>query len=95
MLYLSGILYLLLSLFGYALLSRIVLDAVISFAPGWRPRGFVLVFASGVYAVTDKPLNWLRRMVPPLNLGGVSLDLGFFLLYFAVIVIKSALPLPV
>jgi YggT family protein len=81
-------------LFSYALLSRIVLDAVISFAPSWRPKGFVLVFASAVYGVTDKPLRWLRRLVPPVNLGGISLDIGFFLLYFAVVFVAAVLPLP-
>ncbi|GAA1349301.1 YggT family protein [Falsarthrobacter nasiphocae] len=90
----TGILNVVLALFSYALLSRIVLDFIVGFAPGWRPKGFVLVFASAVYAVTDKPLAWVRRVVPPLSLGGVSLDLGFLLLYFAVNAVRIFLPLP-
>jgi YggT family protein len=54
------------------------------FARGWRPRGAALVTAHAVYSVTDKPLKLLRRLIPPLRLGGVSLDLGFLLLFVAV-----------
>jgi YggT family protein len=31
--------------------------------------------------VTDPPLKVLRRLIPPLRLGGVSLDLGFLVLF--------------
>ena len=30
------------------------------------------------------PLKLLRRLIPPLRLGGISLDLGFLLLFVAV-----------
>ncbi len=36
-----------------AMLLRMLFDWVRMFAPGWRPKGIVLLFASGVYAVTD------------------------------------------
>jgi YggT family protein len=28
--------------------------------------------------------EWLRRLIPPLRLGGITLDLGFLLLFIAV-----------
>jgi YggT family protein len=40
-----------------------------------------LVAAHAVYSVTDPPLKVLRRLIPPLRLGGVSLDLGFLVLF--------------
>jgi YggT family protein len=42
------------------------------------------VAAHAVYSVTDKPLKLLRRLIPPLRLGGMSLDIGFLLLFVAV-----------
>ncbi|MCY1235402.1 hypothetical protein D9M72_480170 [compost metagenome] len=54
------------------------------FAREWRPRGAALVAAHTVYSVTDPPLKVLRRLIPPLRLGGISLDLGFLLLFIAI-----------
>jgi YggT family protein len=33
----------------------------------------------GVYSVTDPPIKALRRVVPPLRLGAVALDLSFLI----------------
>jgi YggT family protein len=40
----------------------------------------VLVLAEAIYTVTDPPLKFLRRFIPPLRLGQVSLDLSFLVL---------------
>ena len=37
-----------------AMLLRMLFDWVRMFAPEWRPKGIVLLFASGVYAVTGR-----------------------------------------
>ncbi|MCZ2402368.1 YggT family protein [Paenarthrobacter sp. Z7-10] len=79
-----SLLYLLLLLFFLALMVRLVFDWVQVFAREWRPRGPALVAASGIYSVTDPPLRLLRRLIPPLQLGGMSLDLGFMLLLIVV-----------
>jgi YggT family protein len=65
------------------LMIRLVLDLIRGFARDWRPRGAVLVVAEPVYTLTDPPLKALRRVIPPLNLGGISLDLSFFVLFIA------------
>ena len=67
-------------LFFLCLIARLVLDWVQVFAREWRPRGPVLVAAEGVYTVTDPPLKVLRRVLPPLRLGAVQLDLAFLVL---------------
>jgi len=79
-----GLVYLALLLFFIALIIRLVFDWVQMFARNWRPRGAALVTAHAVYSVTDRPLQLLRRLIPPLRLGGISLDLGFLLLFVAV-----------
>ena len=67
-------------IFLLLLLARMVLDWIQVFARDWRPRGVVLVVAEAVYTVTDPPLKALRRVVPPLPLGPVRLDMAFLVL---------------
>jgi len=62
------------------LLARLVFDYVQLFARSWQPRGVVLIIAEAIYTVTDPPLKFLRRFIPPLRLGQVSLDLSFLVL---------------
>ncbi|CAM3522409.1 YggT family protein [Isoptericola cucumis] len=71
----------LLWLFLLVLVVRLVLDWVQFFARDWRPRGVMLVVAEGVYTVTDPPLRFLRRLIPPLTLGQIRLDLAFLVLF--------------
>ncbi len=71
-----------LNLFLLALFLRLILDYVRMFKPGWRPRGLILPIAEIIYIITDKPLSFVRRFVPPLRLGGVALDLYFLVLFF-------------
>jgi YggT family protein len=84
-----SLVYLLLALVQFLLLVRIVFDVVQSFARAWRPQGLFLVVASAVYSVTDPPLRWLRSKIPPLNLGGIGLDVAFLVLFIVVVLLKS------
>lgn len=86
-----SVIALLLYLFFIVLLGRLVLDWVQVFARDWRPRGPVLVVAEGIYTVTDPPLKFLRRIIPPLRLGSVRLDLAFLVLVLAVSLLLSVL----
>ena len=81
--------YLVLMLFQLALIIRIVYDAVQMFARNWRPRGLALILASMVYAVTDPPIRLFRRMIPPMRLGGVSLDLAFIVVFLGATILKT------
>ena len=84
MLRLGGVLVTVLQLFLFALLGRLILDYVRLFSRSWRHRGVMLYLVEAIYAITDKPMNFVRRFVPPLRLGSVSLDLSFLVLFFAV-----------
>ncbi|WP_426998962.1 YggT family protein [Pseudarthrobacter sp. N5] len=79
-----GLAYIVLLLFLVSLIIRLVFDWVQMFARDWRPRGMALVAAHAVYSITDPPLGFLRRLIPPLRLGGITLDLGFLILFIAV-----------
>ncbi len=61
---------------------RLVFEWVQVFARDWRPRGPVLVIAEAVYTVTDPPIRAVRKVVPPLSLGAVRLDLAFIIVMF-------------
>ena len=84
MLHIGSYLVLLLQIFLLALLGRLILDYVRLFSRTWRPRGFMLFIAETIYAITDKPTAFVRRFIPPLRIGAVSLDLSFLVLFFAV-----------
>ena len=71
-------------LFFAALICRLVLDWIQVLAREWRPSGPVLVLAEAIYTVTDPPLKFLRRLIPPLSLGTVRLDLAFLVLMVGV-----------
>lgn len=75
---------LILYLYLLVLFARLVLSWVQVFSREWRPRGPVLVLAEGVYTLTDPPLRALRKVLPPVRIGGVALDLGFFVLILLV-----------
>ncbi|MEI8119494.1 MAG: YggT family protein [Actinomycetes bacterium] len=73
-----------LQLFLFALLARLILDYVRMFARNWRPKGIGLMLVELVYSITDKPMRFVGRYIPPLRLGAVSLDLSFIVLFFGV-----------
>ncbi len=83
------LLSLLLSLYLFILIGRLIFDWVQVFARDWRPKGPVLVLANGIYTLTDPPLRALRRVIPPLRLGGVALDLGFLVLILGVSIARN------
>lgn len=77
--------------FFLLLLVRLVLDWVQFFVHDWRPSGPVLVVAEATYTVTDPPLRFLRRLLPPLAIGNVRLDLAFLVLMLACSILLSVL----
>jgi YggT family protein len=71
------------------LFARFVVDWVMVLARSWRPSGLVAAGLEVVYSTTDPPLKALRRVIPPLNLGSVRLDLGFMVLLIVVLILRS------
>jgi YGGT family. len=86
-----GVLYWVVLVFLLLLIGRLILDWIQVFAREWRPRGPVLVVAELIYTATDPPLKLLRRLIPPLRLGSVQLDLAFFILFLMTYVLLNVL----
>ncbi|MGL5829864.1 MAG: YggT family protein [Angustibacter sp.] len=79
-------------IFFVLLIGRLVLDWIQVFARQWRPRGPVLVIAETVYSATEPPLRALRKVVPPIRLGQVQLDLAFTVLFLITVMVMRILP---
>jgi YggT family protein len=76
-------LYYILFIFIALLWVRFIVDWVQVFARPWEPRGPLLVALEGVYSATDPPIVALRKVIPPLRIGSVALDLSFLLVMVA------------
>ena len=72
------------------LIFRLVMEYVFMLARSFRPAGAVAVALELCYSVTDPPLRALRRVIPPLRIGSVSIDLGFIILFFAVQILMNS-----
>jgi YggT family protein len=82
-------LHFVLLVFLLLLIARFVMEWVMQLARSWRPAGLVAAGLEVVYSATDPPLKLLRRLIPPLRLGGISIDLGFIVLFFVVLVLMN------
>ena len=85
----ATIVYIALTIFFVLMWARFVLDLARTFARQWRPRGFGLVAAEAVFTVTDPPVKLVRRVVPPLRIGGASLDFSWSIVMLATIILIS------
>jgi YggT family protein len=85
--YLREVLTYVLTIYLVILIGRMIFGWVQVFAREWRPTGIVLVLAEAIFTVTDPPLKFLRRFIPPLRLGMVALDLSFMVLFIVVLIL--------
>ncbi len=84
----GSIIDLILFAFLALLFIRLVVDWVQVFARSWSPKGPVLVVLEVVYSITDPPILFVRRFVPPLRLGSIALDTSFLIVLIAVYLLR-------
>ena len=85
----KGAVYLVLFLYLIVLIARMVVSTIASFARDWTPTGAGLVVVEFLYLVTDPPVLFFRRLIPPVRLGPVALDLSATLLILLVILLMN------
>lgn len=85
------ILYIITEIFWFLLLARIVVEMITSFSRGWSPRGLVAVLLEWLFTITDPPVKALRKVIKPVRLGQVSLDLSVLVLFVILIVLQMVL----
>jgi YggT family protein len=83
------ILWTVLRIFLAFMLVRLVVDWVQVFARTWTPRGPVLFILEIVYTVTDPPIRFIRRFIPPLRIGSVALDTSFLVVLIIVYLLQA------
>lgn len=86
---LGSVLWFALLVFLLLLIFRLVMEYVFMLARSYRPTGLVAVVLELCYTVTDPPLKALRRVIPPLRVGRVSIDLSFIVLFIAVQILMN------
>jgi YggT family protein len=83
------VLYGVLTAFIWLLWIRFIVDWVQVFARSWSPSGPLLVVLEVVYSITDPPIKALRRVIPPLRLGSVALDLSFLIVIVSAYLLRT------
>ena len=81
--------YFALLLFFLSMWARFILDLARTFARNWRPTGVILIVAEFVFTITDPPIRAVRRVIPPIRLGGIALDLAWTVVFLAVLILMS------
>lgn len=92
LLFLSLILKIALRIYIYVLWARFIIELIRVFNPRFRPRGVFLVIVDVIFTITDPPIKMFRRLLPPIRLGTVMIDLGFMLTLLTCIIIVALLP---
>ena len=85
----ATIIYVALVIFFVLMWARFLFDLARVFARQWRPKGLMLVVAELVYTVTDPPIKAVRRVIPPLRIGGAALDFAWSIVMLACIILLS------
>lgn len=87
--FIGSALYWILQFYFYALLARFVVDLIMSVKPSWRPPTAVMPIIDFAYTITDPPLKFVRRFVPPLRMGPVALDLAWTIVVIGVLFLQG------
>lgn len=74
--------------FYLLVIARLIVETTRSFARSWRPVGAAAIGLEMVYVVTDPPMKLLRRLIPPLRLGGISFDMSVLVLLIMIWILR-------
>jgi YggT family protein len=86
----AGFLLLLLNLYTFVLIGRIIMDWVAGFAGQRGPSGTTMVRAYGIlYELTEPVLRPIRRLIPPLRVGVAAIDLSPIIVFVLISVLRQ------
>ncbi|MCD4549249.1 YggT family protein [Schaalia sp. lx-100] len=69
------------------LVARMVIQWVNVFQPRWRPPLTLLPLFNLCFWITDPPIRFFQRHIPPLRLGqGFAVDMGFIIVVLIVLI---------
>lgn len=81
-----------LRIYTYALWARFIIDWVMVLNRRFRPRGALLVIVEIIYTVTDPPIRFIRKILPPIRLGQIALDLGWMVTMLVCLILIAMIP---
>ena len=84
--FVATVAYFVLLAYLFALWVRFIIDLARVLGRNWRPRGAMLVVAEFVFTVTDPPIRAVRKLLPPVRVGGAGLDFSWSVVMLIVIV---------
>ena len=71
------------------LIARAILDWSVALAGPSAPGSFRSRLSAGVQAVTEPILAPVRRVLPPLRIGNVGIDLAFIVVFLGIVIIRA------
>lgn len=83
------ILFFVLLVFLLLLVFRLIMEYVFMLARGFQPNRVLAVFLELAFSATDPPIKAVRRVLPPLRVGNISLDLGFMVVFFVTYILMN------
>ncbi|MDR1213366.1 MAG: YggT family protein [Propionibacteriaceae bacterium] len=78
-----------LTLYEWVLIARVVLSWVQVVNRQWTPRGALLVLSEVVYTLTDPPVKVVRRLVKPVRIGNMALDLSVVVIFVLIVLVMQ------
>jgi YggT family protein len=85
----AAVLWVIGQLYLLAMIVRLVIELVAAFARSWQPRGATVVVVESVFTVTDPPIKLVRRLIPPLRIGALHIDLAFAVVLLVLSIVVS------
>lgn len=85
---LGSILILAVSLYSWILLARVVIEMIQSFSRQFNPPRWFMMVAEVLFVLTDPPVKALRKIIPPLQLGGIALDVSVIVLFLLLAILS-------
>ena len=86
------VLRIILRMYIFILWARFVLDWILVLNRSFQPKGAVAVLVDFAYTVTDPPIKMFRRVLPPIRLGQVSLELGWMMTLLSCLILLAIIP---
>ncbi len=86
----GAILYTVVGLYSLLVIIRIIIEMIQAFSKQFDPPHWFIMVAEPIFRVTDPPVKALRRLIPPLRLGGgVGLDVSVIVLFLGLAIIQG------
>lgn len=85
------ILYWVVFVYNLLIWARIIIEMLMSLNRNFRPSGFLALIFEVIFTLTDPPLKFVRKLLKPVPIGPVLLDLSPILLLLATSILLRVL----